>query len=245
MREANGNILLGWPLTDHILTAGNFYNDGSSHGAIDLRAAVGTPVYAAEAGVTDWVQIWDGSTRTGLQSYGTAIRIKHADYEGRTLQTRYAHLSGVMVYLNERVEEGQLIGYTGATGNVSGPHLHFEVIWGGARQNPLTWLDGDFSKASASVYTYAGGEGPAAVPAGQTRRITLGPLSAGDAETARRFAEWLGLVEAGLYRAEDAGEGRVRVVLGPLSAGDADFARQLADYLDLVDAGLYQSEIVR
>ena len=62
MRLENGEVLLRWPLAQHIITAGWTYNDGSAHNAIDLRAAVGTPVYAAEDGTVDQRQVWDGYT---------------------------------------------------------------------------------------------------------------------------------------------------------------------------------------
>ena len=156
MRLDNGEVLLCWPLTQHIITAGWTYNDGSAHNAIDLRAAVGTPVYAAEDGTVDQLQHWDGHTKTGMQSYGNMLRIRHADYNGHTLQTRYAHLSRLCVAAGEHVEEGQLIGYSGATGNVQGAHLHFEVICGGVRYNPLNWLDAAFSCASAAVEAHLG-----------------------------------------------------------------------------------------
>lgn len=164
MRLSNGETLLAWPLALHVLTAGWLYSDGSLHRAIDLRAAVGTPVYAAEPGTVDWVQIWDGKTKTGTQSYGNGVRIKHADYAGKSLQTRYAHLSKLCVAVGDTVAEGQLIGYSGNTGNSTGPHLHFEVIWGGIRRNPLVWLDADFSTVAASVYTYGAGQAPVQRP---------------------------------------------------------------------------------
>ena len=97
MRLSNGTVLLSWPLAQHTLTAGYYYNNGSYHGAIDMRAAVGTPVYAAEPGTVDWTQVWDGRTTTGNRSYGTALRIRHANAQGKTLQTRYAHLSSLAV----------------------------------------------------------------------------------------------------------------------------------------------------
>ena len=156
MRLSNGEVLLGWPLGEHIITAGWTYNDGRAHSAIDLRAAVGTPVYAAEDGTVDQRQVWDGHTKTGMQSYGNMLRIRHADYNGHTLQTRYAHLSKICVRMGEHVEEGQLIGYSGATGNVQGAHLHFEVLCGGVRYNPLNWLDAAFSCASAAVEAHLG-----------------------------------------------------------------------------------------
>ena len=108
MRLSNGEVVLAWPLAQHIITQGWFYNDGSLHRAIDLRTQLGNtstqPVYAAEDGTVDQVQDWDGHTKTGMQSYGTMVRIKHAPYEGKPLQTRYAHLSSYCVKLGQQVK---------------------------------------------------------------------------------------------------------------------------------------------
>lgn len=169
MRLSNGEVLLAWPLAQHIVTQGWFYNDGSMHRAIDLRTQIGNtstqPVYAAEDGTVDQVQDWDGHTKTGMQSYGNMVRLKHAPYEGKPLQTRYAHLSRYCVKLGQQVKEGELIGYSGVTGNVFGAHLHFEVILNGSRTNPLVWLDGDFTTASGQVFTYRTGEHAVEKPA--------------------------------------------------------------------------------
>lgn len=169
MRLSNGEVLLAWPLAQHIITQGWFYNDGSLHRAIDLRTRIGNtstqPVYAAEGGTVDQVQDWDGHTKTGMQSYGNMVRIKHAPYKGKPLQTRYAHLSRYCVKLGQQVKEGDLIGYSGVTGNVFGAHLHFEVILNGSRTNPLVWLDGDFTTASSQVFTYRPGEHAVEKPA--------------------------------------------------------------------------------
>lgn len=156
MRLKNGEVLFIWPLVMHIITAGWTYNDGSAHNAIDLRAAVGTPVYAAEDGTVDQVQAWDGHTKTGMQSYGNMVRIRHAAYKGGSLRTRYAHLSKILVSAGQEVKAGDLIGYSGETGNCAGAHLHFEVIYNGVRCNPLNWLDGDFSCASSAVQAHLG-----------------------------------------------------------------------------------------
>jgi murein DD-endopeptidase MepM/ murein hydrolase activator NlpD len=162
MRLSNGEVLLAWPLAQHIITQGWFYNDGSMHRAIDLRTQIGNtstqPVYAAEDGTVDQVQDWDGHTKTGMQSYGNMVRIRHAPYKGGVLQTRYAHLSGYCVKYGQQVKEGDLIGFSGTTGNVFGAHLHFEVILNGKRTNPLVWLDNDFTTASGQVFTYRPGE---------------------------------------------------------------------------------------
>lgn len=212
MRLSNGEVLLRWPLAQHIITQGWYYNDGILHQAIDLRTQLGNtstqPVYAAEDGTVDQVQGWDGHTRTGMQSYGNMVRIKHAPYKGKTLQTRYAHLSSYCVKNGQRVKEGDLIGFSGVTGNVFGAHLHFEVILGGKRTNPLVWLDNDFTTASGQVFTYRAGEhavenpADAAQPASKLQVITIGPVTQGDADAIYLLCKERGLTDAGLYKSE-------------------------------------------
>ena len=175
MRLSNGEVLLHWPLDLHVLTQGWYYNDGSLHQAIDLRTQNGTdykrPVYAAEDGTVDQTQNWDGHTKTWMQSYGNMVRIKHAPYKGKTLQTRYAHLSSYCVKVGQKVKEGELIGFSGVSGNVFGAHLHFEVILNGKRTNPLVWLDSDFTTASSQVFTYRAGEHAVENPADAAQSI--------------------------------------------------------------------------
>ena len=93
------------------------------------------PVYAAEDGTVSATQLWDGHTtdERSMQSYGNYVDIRHTDYRQQSLVTRYAHLFKFIVAKGEKVKEGQLIGYSGATGNVFGAHLHFEVLLGGKR----------------------------------------------------------------------------------------------------------------
>ena len=212
MRLSNVEVLLRWPLAQHIITQGWYYNDGSLHQAIDLRTQIGNtstqPVYAAEDGIVDQVQDWDGHTRTGMQSYGNMVRIRHAPYKGGALQTRYAHLSSYCVKLGQQVKEGELIGYSGTTGNVFGAHLHFEVILNGKRTNPLVWLDSDFTTASGQVFTYRAGEhavekpADAAPPASKLQVITIGPVTQGDADAIYLLCKERGLTDAGLYKSE-------------------------------------------
>lgn len=144
MTLSNGDILLLWPVTNHVLTAGWYYSDGSYHGALDFDVSVGSFVYAAEDGTVNWVQEWDGKTTSGNQSYGNLIRIEHEKYKGMKLETYYAHLSKIFVNNGDKVKAGELIAYSGNTGNTTGPHLHFEVRLAGSRVNPLNWLDNDF-----------------------------------------------------------------------------------------------------
>lgn len=151
MKLSNGERLFSWPLAQHVITAGWTYSDGSAHSAIDLRASVKTPVYASEDGFVNWVQTWDGKTKTGNQSYGNLVRIEHDSYNGKRLETYYAHLSSVSVRTGQTVKEGQLIGYSGQTGNCYGAHLHFEVRLDRTRVHPLNWLDADFTCSTNAV----------------------------------------------------------------------------------------------
>ena len=194
MRLSNGEVLFAWPLAEHTITAGWYYSDGKPHLAIDLRAAVDTPVYAAEDGTVDWVQAWDGRSIGGNQSYGNLVRIRHADYNGEKLQTLYAHLQRVTVKNGQAVREGEVIGYSGNSGNTTGPHLHFEVRVAGTRFNPLNWLDDDFSCAYSTVRlgNYTSVTRPADTEK-IGRQFAIGPVSSGDAETIRALCRKLDL----------------------------------------------------
>ena len=132
-----------------------------------------------------------------------------------TLQTRYAHLSSYCVKYGQRVKEGEIIGYSGVTGNVFGAHLHFEVILNGKRTNPLVWLDNDFTTASRQVFTYRPGEHAVQKPeqaasgaqtaqngTGKLQVITIGPVSQGDADAVFAVCQSRGLTDAGLYKSE-------------------------------------------
>ena len=122
------------PVNSGRITAKMYYSSGSYHGAVDFGVSVGTPVYAAADGVVV-TATWGGS-----DSYGYYIKIKH--YNG--LYTLYAHASSLAVSVGQVVKQGQLIMYSGNTGNSTGPHLHFEVRTspGGYsnRVNPLNYL---------------------------------------------------------------------------------------------------------
>ena len=103
------------------------------------------------------------------------------------------------------VYEGQLIGYSGDTGNCYGAHLHFEVRYKNRRVHPLNWLDADFAAASTAVRL--GGYQSVARPAAektqpvQMQTVTVGPISNGDAARLYALCGDLGLVESGLYHA--------------------------------------------
>ena len=98
-----------------------------AHLAIDYAAPTGTPVWAYAGGVVDYMG------RAGAA--GNMVRIKHKD----SYKTIYAHLNGYKKGLKrgDRVNQGDIIGYVGATGRATGPHLHFAVKRKGRYVNPF------------------------------------------------------------------------------------------------------------
>lgn len=98
------------------------------HKGLDFSAPTGTPIMAAGDGVVERAS-WYGS-------FGNYVRIRH----NGTYKTIYAHMSkyGRGIKKGVRVQQGQIIGYVGATGRVTGRHLHYEVYMNGTQVNPLT-----------------------------------------------------------------------------------------------------------
>ncbi|MBO4217686.1 MAG: peptidoglycan DD-metalloendopeptidase family protein [Clostridia bacterium] len=98
------------------------------HYGIDFAVPQGTPIYAADGGIVINAYTVEQTAGTSSWSYGTFILIQHVSDDGRIdMRTIYAHLSKLSVKVGDVVMKGQLIGYSGATGNVTGPHLHFEL----------------------------------------------------------------------------------------------------------------------
>lgn len=98
------------------------------HKGIDWGVPQGTPVYASCGGVV---------AKAGWGSgYGNVVYINHPDGK----QTRYGHLSRVLVKAGQSVSQGQKIALSGNTGVSTGPHLHFEILVNGTHVNPLKYL---------------------------------------------------------------------------------------------------------
>ena len=98
------------------------------HYGIDFAVPQGTPVYAADGGVVLEAYTAEQVAGTSSWSYGTFILLQHVSENGAiNMRTIYAHLSKLAVKAGDTVTKGQIIGYSGATGNVTGPHLHFEL----------------------------------------------------------------------------------------------------------------------
>ena len=95
------------------------------HRGIDIPSAVGTDIYAAQTGKV--------VIATKHSSYGNYIVVDH----GGGISTLYAHCSKLLVSVGDTVKQGDHIAEMGATGNVTGPHLHFEVRVDGKIQDPI------------------------------------------------------------------------------------------------------------
>ena len=121
-------ILLVWPLLAPI--GSGFGPRGDRfHAGIDLVAPAGSEVMAAAPGLVTWA-----AKRAG--GWGKLVTVAH----GRGVRTLYAHLSRIDVKVGEWISGGTVIGQVGATGDATGPHLHFEVHVNGAAINPLRAL---------------------------------------------------------------------------------------------------------
>jgi murein DD-endopeptidase MepM/ murein hydrolase activator NlpD len=117
-----------WPTTNHWLSGFN-YSPDTNHPAIDIAGQLGNPVFAADNGVI----VYAGWNNWG---YGNVVVIDH----GNGWQTLYAHLSYYGVGCGLSVNQGDVIGSIGSTGNSSGPHLHFEMMYQGSKVNPFDFL---------------------------------------------------------------------------------------------------------
>jgi len=115
---------MNWPTEGHRIT--QYYS--WRHSGVDIANKIGTPIYAADAGVVEFV----GSS----QGYGNNIIIDH----GGGKKTRYAHLSKFYVKRGQEVDKGEAIAAMGSTGWSTGSHLHFEVIINGRKYNPLNYI---------------------------------------------------------------------------------------------------------
>ena len=133
------NNIFSWPLQEAGTITSTFgyrtdpiNGEVSYHSGTDIGMPSGTPVLAAAdgtVGIANSTDIWGGG-------YGYYVKIKHNDI----FDTLYAHCSKICVTNGQQVKKGQVIGYVGTTGRITGPHLHFEVWKDGLRTNALDFF---------------------------------------------------------------------------------------------------------
>jgi len=117
-----------WPADSHTIIGYDYVPD-ANHPGIDIDGDEGSAVYAADSGVV----VYAGWNDWG---YGNVVVINHAN----GWQTLYAHLSAYYVGCGQFVYQGNTIGAIGTTGNTTGPHLHYEMMYNGVRLNPHDYL---------------------------------------------------------------------------------------------------------
>lgn len=128
-----GSGQLSWPCSGPITSPFGYrvhpiFGVEISHAGIDIGVPEGTPVQAADGGTvieSGWIS-----------GYGYTIIIDH----GNGIQTLYAHNSSLIAGSGQSVSKGEVVAYSGQTGNVTGPHCHFEVRINGSPVDPMGYL---------------------------------------------------------------------------------------------------------
>lgn len=116
------------PLSGGRFSSGFKWRWGRQHKGVDWACPIGTAIMASCGGTVVQAGWFSG--------YGNCITLRHPD--GR--QTRYGHLSKILVKTGQSVTQGQKIGLSGNTGRSTGPHVHFEIIIGGKQVDPLKYI---------------------------------------------------------------------------------------------------------
>ena len=130
---ATGCAIPRWPVEAPMTSAFGIRLRGvvpSIHRGVDISVPTGTEIRAMTGGRVQFAGT--------MRGYGTVVWIDH----GGHVLTVYAHLSRLLVETGQRVESGQIIGLSGATGDVTAPHLHFEVRRWGRQVDPVPLLGG-------------------------------------------------------------------------------------------------------
>jgi murein DD-endopeptidase MepM/ murein hydrolase activator NlpD len=109
-----------------------YYGYRKFHYGTDFRAYCGTPIYASASGKVQWAK-WNGG-------FGNHVLIDHGWVNGNVLTTSYAHFSKFKVSSGQQVRQGDLLGYSGSTGNSAACHLHYEVHVNGKTVDPMSLL---------------------------------------------------------------------------------------------------------
>lgn len=133
-RGTNPGVAVGgwaWPVASGVETSGYGWRFGGAefHPGIDLGCPIGTTVYASNNGVVE-----DAGWNSG--GYGNMIKINN----GGGIESIFGHLSRVAVHPGQMVSKGQVIGYSGSTGESTGPHLHYEIRSNGVHINPRPYM---------------------------------------------------------------------------------------------------------
>jgi murein DD-endopeptidase MepM/ murein hydrolase activator NlpD len=125
---AVGTGFFVWPTVARHLSGYDF-SPATNHNGIDLAGPLGNSVFASDTGVV----VFAGWSNFG---YGNLVVLDH----GNGWQTLYAHLDSYHVFCGQSIFQSAALGSVGTTGNSSGPHLHYEMIYNGAKVNPWNFI---------------------------------------------------------------------------------------------------------
>ncbi len=135
------------------------FNGGlAQHQGLDMAGSHGEPIYAAADGTVNKAGRANG--------YGNLVELSH----GKGIDTRYGHMSKILVKPGQKVKQGDMIGRMGSTGRSTGTHLHYEVRVDGRAINPKPFL------AASSYVLAAQSEASHAQPESATTGGTIGPV---------------------------------------------------------------------
>jgi murein DD-endopeptidase MepM/ murein hydrolase activator NlpD len=128
-QTTHGSGRFAWPVSGQVISPFGTLGRGERNDGINIAAEAGTPIHAAAAGTVTYAG-------NELKGYGNLVLIQHGD----GFVTAYAHAQSISVSRGDRVEKGQVIGLSGATGDVDRPQLHFEIRKGAQPINPRLLL---------------------------------------------------------------------------------------------------------
>lgn len=120
--------IVGWLSSSFGSRKDPFTGQPDFHTGLDISASHGTPIRATADGVVE--------VAGPHGNYGNAVQLSH----GYGIGTRFGHMAQVGVRLGQKVKRGDVIGYVGATGRATSPHLHYEILINGKPINPLLLL---------------------------------------------------------------------------------------------------------
>lgn len=126
VNRANAKYI--WPTVARNITSNFGARWGRNHNGIDIGVPLNSKVFAVDDGKVISSK-WNGG-------YGNQIKIQHSN----GAITTYAHCNKLLVKAGEQVRQGDVIAYSGSTGNSTGPHLHFEYIVNGNFKNPINYI---------------------------------------------------------------------------------------------------------
>lgn len=127
-----GTLISGFGVRSHPV-----YGRGHFHTGLDFACPTGTPIHASGDGIVVFAAGDDNG-------YGIQVDIDHQN----SFQTKYAHLSRVIVAPGTHVKRGQQIGFSGSTGLSTGPHLHYEIMKNGVKIDPIDYFYSDMTPSS-------------------------------------------------------------------------------------------------